>query len=409
MSYTPIKNEAAPNVPYFTPLQDPCAGTAANPQSDGKAPPKLFTPLKVRGLTFPNRIWYSADDGHMNDWHLVHLGSIATRGAGMTMTEAISVLPEGRISPQDVGLWKESQAAALKRVVDYVHSQNQIIGVQLAHAGRKASTNAPWLPHGLAPEEVGGWPNEIYAPSAIPFPGEGSPKEMTRQDIEKVKTAFGEAVKRAVSAGVDFIEIHGAHGYLLSTFMNPGSNTRTDEYGGSFENRIRLVLEVISIARANMPVTMPLLLRISGSDFMEYANQEHWGAEETKAFAKVLADKGEVDILDVSGGGVFAEAKFPPLTPAYQAKWAKAAKEAAGDKLLVTSVGRIYDGQIANDLLEKDGLDAIFVGRMFQKNPGFAWKMADDLGVEIKMAHQIGWPFTGRSSGPTAFIKPRKD
>lgn len=344
----------------------------------------------------------------MTDWHVAHLGSIATRGAGLTMTEAIGVQANGRITPQCVGLWKDSQIAPLKRVVDYVHSQNQIIGTQLAHAGRKASTNAPWLTNGLAPKELGGWPEDVVAPSAIQYPDYAVPQEMTKEQIEQYKKDFGDAVKRSVAAGVDFIEIHGAHGYLISTFLNPMTNTRTDEYGGSFENRIRLPLEVISVARANMPDTMPLLLRISASDYMERFGKEHWGIEESKAFAKILADKGEVDILDVSGGGVFAEAGLPARTDAYQAYLAIAIKQAVGDKLLVTSVGKINDGKLANDLLEKDGLDAIFVGRMFQKNPGFVWKLADDLGVEIKMANQIGWGFGGRASGPGAFIKPAK-
>ncbi|KAI5293783.1 hypothetical protein KEM52_005236 [Ascosphaera acerosa] len=412
---TAINTPAAPNAPFFTPHQTPPAGTAANPQSDGRPVPKLFTPLKIKGLTFPNRVWlaplcqYSAEDGHMTDWHLVHLGAVATRGVGMVIAEATAVQAEGRISPQCPGLWKDSQIAPLKRVTDYVHSQGQLIGVQLAHAGRKSSTNVPWLPNEVASAAAGGWPDEVYGPSELAWPAYGQPKAMTAADIARCKDAFAAAATRAVAAGCDFVQIHAAHGYLLSSFLNPRINTRADEYGGSFEGRIRLVLEVVERVRAALPADMPLMLRVSGSDFMEHlpAGEPRWGVEETRKFAKALADQGLVDLLDVSGGGVLPNASNPKYEPGYQVHLAAAAKEAAGDKLLVSTVGAITEGKFANEVLEKHGLDGVFVGRALQKNPGLAWQMADDLGLEIKQAYQYSWPYGGRAAGPHAFIKAK--
>ncbi|KAJ5965283.1 NADPH dehydrogenase afvA [Penicillium waksmanii] len=225
----------------------PPAGTARDPQTTGKPIPKLFKPLTIRGHTFQNRLGvapmcqYSAEDGHLTPWHMAHYGGIAQRGPGMIIIEATGVVPEGRITPGCSGLWKDSQIAPLKQVVEFAHSQGQKIGIQLAHAGRKASTVAPWLGGVTATNAVGGWTDNVKAPSAIPFAdGDIIPKAMTEDDIEEVKTAWVAAAERAVAAGVDFIEIHNAHGYLLSSFLSTSSNQRTDKYGGSFENRIRL-------------------------------------------------------------------------------------------------------------------------------------------------------------------------
>ncbi|PGH13303.1 hypothetical protein AJ79_03717 [Helicocarpus griseus UAMH5409] len=409
-----IRNEAAPGVSYFTPAQSPPSGTAADPQSDGRKPPKLFQPLKVRGVTFQNRIGlsplcqYSAQDGHLTDWHMAHLGGIASRGPGFTMVEATAVVPEGRISPEDSGLWKDSQIEPLRRVVEFAHSQNQIIGIQIAHAGRKASSLAPFLAaNDVATEEANGWPDNVKGPSDIPYwPRLAQPKAMTNQDIEDVKQAWGAAVRRAVKAGVDYIEIHNAHGYLLFSFLSPVSNNRTDEYGGSFENRIRLSSEIITITRQNMPENMPLFLRISASDWLEESRPdlESWKSEDTVRFAKILAEKGEVDLLDVSSGGNHPDQKIV-TGPCFQAHFAHAVKAAVGDKLLVSSVGTINNGVDANGLLEK-GLDVVMVGRLFQKNPAAVWQFAEDLGTEIKIANQIGWGFGMR--GPQAFLKMKK-
>ncbi|KAK2782790.1 hypothetical protein FQN52_000613 [Onygenales sp. PD_12] len=408
-----IRNEAAPGISYFSPYQNPPSGTAAAPQSDGSQPPKLFQPLKVRGVTFQNRIGlaplcqYSAQDGHMTDWHMAHLGGIAMRGPAFTMAEATAVLPEGRISPEDVGLWKDSQIEPIRRVVEFAHSQNQIIGIQLAHAGRKASSLAPFLAtNDVATEEAGGWPENVKGPNDIPFWDRlATPHAMTKQDIEEVKEAWGAATRRAVKAGMDFIEIHNAHGYLLFSFCSAVSNNRTDEYGGSFENRTRLSREIVSIVRQNMPKDMPLFLRISASEWLEKSRPDlpSWKSEDTVRFAQMLAEGGEVDLLDVSSGGNHPDQKIV-TGPCFQAHFAHAVKEAVGDRLLVGSVGSINNGVDANGLLEK-GLDFVLVGRLFQKNPAVVWKFAEDLGTEIKVANQIGWGFGMR--GSSSYMKTK--
>ncbi|KMU75459.1 NADPH dehydrogenase [Coccidioides immitis RMSCC 3703] len=409
-----VRNEPAPGISYFASYQNPKAGTAADPQSDGTRPPKLFQPLKLRGVTLQNRIGlsplcqYSADDGHLTDWHMAHIGGIALRGPGFMLLEATSVLPEGRISPEDSGLWKDSQIEPLRRLVEFVHSQNQTVGVQLAHAGRKASTLAPFLATGdIAVEAVGGWPDNIKGPSDIPYSRRmGQPKAMTKADIEEFKEAWGAAVRRAVKAGVDYIEIHNAHGYLLYSFLSPVSNNRTDEYGGSFENRMRLTLEIVDISRKNMPENMPLFLRVSATDWLEESRPDlpSWKLEDTVRFAQVLAEKGGVDFLDISSAGNHTDQKIK-IGPGFQAPFAIAVKKAVGDRITVGTVGSITNGKQANDLLENEGLDAVLVGRLFQKNPAVVWAFAEDLGVDIKLANQIGWAFATR--GSTGFLKLR--
>ncbi|KAL1958194.1 hypothetical protein VTO42DRAFT_5049 [Malbranchea cinnamomea] len=400
-----IRNVPAPNAPYFTPLQDPPAGTAKVPQPNGAPIPKLFQPLTVRKVTFHNRIFlsplcqYSAKDGCTTDWHLTHMGGIIQRGPGLAFVEAAAVLPEGRITPEDVGIWSDSHVPGLKRIVDFAHSQNQKIGIQLAHAGRKASTVAPWLSKGdTAAEEVGGWPNDVKAPSAMPFSDTFPvPTQMTKSEIRAVKDAFAAAVKRAVVAGFDVIEIHNAHGYLLHEFLSPVSNKREDEYGGSWENRTRLTLEVVDTVRSTMPTDMPLFLRISASDWLEGQRDEFpesWTLEDTVKLAPLLAQRG-VDLLDVSSGGLHPKQRIAG-GPAYQAHFAKAVKQAVGDRMLVSTVGAITDGVTAEKQLE-DGLDAVFVGRWFQKNPGLVWAFAEELGVDINVANQIAWGFHGRA------------
>jgi 2,4-dienoyl-CoA reductase-like NADH-dependent reductase (Old Yellow Enzyme family) len=403
-----IRNEPAPAISYYTPKQAPVAGTAKNPQSGNSRIPKLFTPLTLRSVTFQNRIFlsplcqYSAQDGHLTDWHLTHLGGIIQRGPGLTFVEATAVLPEGRITPEDSGLWKDSQIAPLKRIVEFAHSQGQKIGIQLAHAGRKASTVAPWLSMGdTAVEEVGGWPDGVKAPSALAFNDKfPQPKAMTKQDIEEFKSAFVAAVKRALEAGFDVIEIHNAHGYLLHEFLSPVSNKRTDEYGGSWENRTRLTLEVVQAARKVMPEGMPLFLRISASDWLDGQREqfpESWTEADTVRLAPLLAEGG-VDFLDVSSAGLHPSQKIK-TGPGYQAPFAKAVKKAVGDKMAVGVVGSITNGLQANELLEEGGLDVAIVGRMFQKNPGLVWTFAEELGTEIHIAHQISWGFGGRAGG----------
>lgn len=328
------------------------------------------------------------------------MGGIIQRGPGLATVEATAVTSHGRITPEDVGLWKDSQIAPLKRVVDFAHSQNQKIMIQLAHAGRKASTVAPWLSSGdVAGKDLNGWPDDVYAPSAIPWNEKhAQPKEMSLQDIQAFKDAFVASVKRALTAGFDAIEIHNAHGYLLHSFLSPAANTRKDQYGGSFENRTRLTLEVVDLVRAAIPKDMPLFLRISATDWLEEAGIEGWTSDDTVRLAPLLADKG-VDVLDVSTGGNHPK-QHPHVRPAYQAPFAFNVKKAVGDRLLVTSVGSITEGKQANDLLN-EGLDAVFVGRMFQKNPGLVFAWADELGQEVNMPNQIRWGFSKRGATQT--------
>ncbi|OJJ07167.1 hypothetical protein ASPVEDRAFT_46533 [Aspergillus versicolor CBS 583.65] len=344
----------------------------------------------------------------MTDYHIAHLGGIAQRGPGLMMVEATAVTPEGRITPQDVGLWKDSQIAPMKRVIDFVHSQNQKIGVQIAHAGRKASTIAPWMMSQgvIATEKVGGWPNGVVGPSDVPFHESFPvPKAMSKEDIEGFKKSWVDAVKRAVKAGADFIEIHNAHGYLLSSFLSPSANTRDDQYGGSFENRIRLSLEIAQATRDAVGPDVPVFLRVSATDWLEEnLPEQSWKLADSVKFAQALAEQGAVDLVDVSSGGVHAEQKVTS-GPAFQAPFAIEIKKAVGDKLLVATVGAITNGRQANQLLEQDGLDVALVGRGFQKDPGLAWTFAQHVDTEISMASQIRWGFTKR--GGTPYIDPK--
>ncbi|KAI0742427.1 FMN-linked oxidoreductase [Daedaleopsis nitida] len=403
----PLINAPAPNVPYFVPRQYPPSGTAFEEQPDEKSLPTLFQPLEIRGVEFQNRIWlaplcqYSSEDGVISPWQFAHLGGIFTRGPGLSFVEATAVLPEGRVSPECAGIWNETQAAAWARVVGFAHSQNQKIGMQLAHAGRKASTLAPFVHMGLvADEAAGGWPEDVIGPSDVSYSdGFPVPKALTKQGIKRIVKGFVDAAKRAVKAGFDVIEVHGAHGYLISSFLSPTSNKRTDEYGGSFENRIRLAVEVVDAVRAVIPPDMPLFFRISGTEWLEtvFPNEPSWRVEDTVKLAGVLADHG-VDLVDVSSGGNHPKASYPPLTnkEGYQVPLAEAVKKAVGGRILVSAVGKIHEGKFAQSVLDKGQADVIFVGRLFQKNPGVVWQFADDLGVQLHHSSQIGWAFQGR-------------
>ncbi|TFK48943.1 FMN-linked oxidoreductase [Heliocybe sulcata] len=385
-----IFNTPAPGISYFTPAQIPASGTL-DPAEQQK--PILFTPIKIRGLEFQNRIFlspmcqYSAEDGHMTAWHMAHLGGIFTRGPSLSIIEATA----------------DSQIEPMRKIVEFAHSQNQKIAIQLAHAGRKASTMAPWLNPGIvATEEQNGWPDDVWGPSAIPFHEQfPKPKALTKEGIERVKTGFVQAAKRALKVGFDVIEIHGAHGYLLSSFLSPQCNMRTDEYGGSFENRIRLLLEIVDAIRAVMPPTMPLFVRISASDWLEgvVPDDESWRTEDTVKLAGILAEHG-VDFLDVSSGGnSLKRRKVKAVSRPYQAHFAEAVKKAHGDKIIVGSVGGFDNGKVAEEVLQANQADVILVGSHFQKNPGAVWQFADDLGVSIHVAHQIEWGFRGRKKG----------
>ncbi|KAF9870991.1 putative nadh-dependent flavin oxidoreductase protein [Colletotrichum karsti] len=400
----PLDNVPQEGVPFFTPAQNPPAGTGLS-GSDAPAR-KLFSPLTIRGVTFQNRVWfspccqYSAKDGYATDWHLAHLGGILQRGPGLSIVEATAVQPEGRITPWDLGLWEDGQIAELKRIVEFAHSQNQKIGIQLAHAGRKASMLPPWISgNGMATKDNSGWPDEVYAPSPIAFADTyPTPKEMSVAQIQTFKEAFVASAKRALQAGFDVIEIHAAHGYLLNSFLSPVSNKRTDQYGGNFENRTRLLTELVDLVRKTIPESMPLFVRISGTDWLDQLRDEFpesWTVEDSGKLAGLLADRG-VDLIDVSSGGVHPRqgAGIKPEA-GYQVPLSKHVKKVAGDKVLVTAVGGIKTGELAEEVVQS-GIDAVFCGRPFLKNPGLVHAFADELDADVRMANQIGWGFLGR-------------
>ncbi|KAF4501384.1 oxidoreductase [Fusarium agapanthi] len=390
-------NVGAKNVPFYTPIQDPPAGTPWDVQPEGS----LFSPLKLRGLTLHNRIivspmcQYSAKDGYMTPWHKQHLGSFAARGPGLIITEVNAVSPEGRISPQDAGIWEDGQLEPLKEIVDFVHSQGARIAIQMGHAGRKASTVVPWLDRkNTAVKEAGGWPDEVVAPSAIPYsPDSLTPREMTSDGIAKFKQDWVAAVKRALKAGFDAIEIHAAHGYLLNAFLSPASNQRTDQYGGSFENRTRLLLETVKLTRDVVPEVFPLLVRMPGTDYLEFdSSLPQWHIEEAAKLGQILAANG-IDLIDISGGGLDSRQKITS-GPGYQVPYAAAVKKAVKDTVVaVTSVGMITSGKQAQGYLSDGSVDAVLVGRGFLKDPNLVWHWADELDVDIHVASQYGWGF----------------
>ncbi|KAI0906989.1 hypothetical protein F4823DRAFT_604998 [Ustulina deusta] len=412
MSTEVIDNIGVEGISYFSPLQDPPAGTGL--EANDRSIPKLFTPLTIRGVTFPNRLFlaplcqYSAKDGYANDWHLTHLGGIIQRGPGLSIVEATGVQSRGRITPQDVGLWEDGQIEPLKRITEFARSQGQKTAIQLAHAGRKASSVAPWLSsNATAVKEVGGWPDDLWAPSALAFSDKNpTPKAMTLDEIEEVKSDFVSAAKRAVKAGFDVIELHAAHGYLFHGFLSPLSNQRTDQYGGSFENRVRILLETTEAVRKAIPETMPLFVRLSATDWFEFDESskaefpETWTLEQSLRLAPLLAERG-VDLLDVSSGGAHAKgAQGIRPGPGYQAHFATAIKKVVGDTMAVSAVGGISNAKLAEELLQGRGgesaLDVVMAGRWFQKNPGLVIQYADELAASVKMANQIAWSFVGR-------------
>jgi 2,4-dienoyl-CoA reductase-like NADH-dependent reductase (Old Yellow Enzyme family) len=346
--------------------------------------PNLFDPLPIRDLTLPNRIVvspmceYSSIDGFANDWHLVHLGSRAVGGAGLIMTEAAAITPEGRISPQDLGIWSNGHIEFLSRSTRFIHSQGSVAGIQLAHAGRKASTYRPWDGDGAVPEESGGWKN-VVAPSAIPFASNYRvPQALTREGIEAVVHAFVEAARRAREAGFRVIEIHAAHGYLISEFLSPLANHRTDEYGGSFENRVRLLLEVVSAVRGSWPESSPLFVRISATDWAEGG----WTIDESVELAQLLKNSG-VDLVDCSSGGNTPPAKIP-VGPGYQTPFAERIRREA--KILTGAVGMITAPAQADHIIRTGQADLAIIAREFLRDPYWPLHAARDLG------HPAPWP-----------------
>ncbi len=345
----------------------------------------LFDPISLRGLTFANRVWvspmcqYSANDGVIGDWHMAHLGAFATGGAGLIVAEATGVVPEGRISIGCPGLYNDTQLQAWKRITDFVHTQGVKIGVQLAHAGRKAGTTRPGSDHHMATPEEGGW--QAVAPSPIAFPGYPEPRELSIDDIKALVKSFGTAARRAVEAGFDLVEIHAAHGYLIHEFYSPLSNMRSDEYGGSFENRTRFLKEVVSEVRSAIPEAMPLFVRISASDWSEGG----WSEGESILLAPELTAIG-VDLIDVSSGGNVSKAKIT-VGPGYQVHFADSIRNAGG--AVTSTVGMITDPLQAEEIISTGKADAIMMGREFLRNPRWPLHAAAVLGQEVKWPIQL--------------------
>jgi 2,4-dienoyl-CoA reductase-like NADH-dependent reductase (Old Yellow Enzyme family) len=343
---------------------------------------QLFTPLTLRGTTVPNRVWvspmcqYSSVDGLPNDWHLVHLGARATGGAGLVMTEAAAVSPEGRISPKDAGIWNDEQAEAWARVASFLSAQGAVPAVQLAHAGRKASTQVPWEGRGSVDPADGGW--QSVAPSPIGYADWRTPKELSEQGIADVVRSFADAARRADGAGFLVAEVHAAHGYLLHQFLSPLSNQRADGYGGDLEGRVRIVLEVVDAVRAVWPAAKPLLLRVSATDWADGG----WDLEQTVELARLLVGHG-VDLIDVSSGGLVPEQKIV-LGPGYQVPFARAVREGSG--LPTGAVGLITEPAQAEQVLAEGSADAVLLARALLRDPSWPLRAANELGVQVR------WP-----------------
>ena len=345
----------------------------------------LFTPLKIRGVEFANRLWvspmcmYSANDGIVSEWHRVHLGAFATGGAGLVVVEATGVTPKGRISVGCVGIWNDEQAQAFKPITEFSKSMGNKIGIQLAHSGRKGGTTRPGSDHQMATTEEGGWIAE--APSAIAYGNMPIPQALTVSEIQQLVQDFAAATKRAVNVGFDVIELHGAHGYLLHQFLSPLSNLRNDEYGGSFENRTRFLLETVKAVRGAMPDLMPLFVRISATDWVEGG----WDLEQSTQLSTLLKNNG-VDLIDVSSAGL-SDKQEVVAGAGFQLPFATAIRETTG--ILTSGVGLITTAEQANEVIREGKADAVFAGRAFLRNPRWALEVAHQLNAKAKWPHQI--------------------
>jgi 2,4-dienoyl-CoA reductase-like NADH-dependent reductase (Old Yellow Enzyme family) len=345
----------------------------------------LFEPITIRGITLKNRIVvspmceYSSQDGFANDWHLVHLGSRAVGGAALVIAEATAVNPEGRITHDDLGIWKDEHIEFLSRITSFIEKQNAVPGIQLAHAGRKASHHSPWKGGKALQPYEGAW--QTLAPAAIPFKdGDPAPAAMSKQQIQQVVNDFRSAAIRATRAGFKVLEIHAAHGYLLNEFMCLSSNQRTDEYGGSFENRIRIVVEVIDATREVWSKDLPLFIRISCTEWIEGG----WTIEDSIRFVQAIKEKN-VDLIDCSSGGNSHAQKIPGA-PLYQVPFAEAIKKQTGIK--TGAVGLITTSQQAEGILQSQQADLIVLARQFLRDPYFPLHAAKELGADISWPDQ---------------------
>lgn len=347
--------------------------------------PSLFDPISIRSVTIKNRIavspmcQYSATDGFANDWHLVHLGSRAVGGAGLVIMEATAVSPEGRITHGDLGIWKDEHISFLQRITSFIESQACVPGIQLAHAGRKASSHLPWLGGlPLGPSEN---PWQTIAPSAVPYKeGQPVPKEMSIDEIQQLLTNFKNAAKRVLKAGFKIIEIHAAHGYLINEFLSPLTNFRTDDYGGSFENRIRLLLEIVDTIRSEWPIDYPLFVRISATDWVDGG----WNMEDSIRLANILKQK-EVDLIDCSSGGNSHQQKIP-VAPLYQVPFAERIKKETG--MLTGAVGIITTSKEVEEVITNGQADLVLLARQVLRDPYFPLHAAKELQQDIKWPDQ---------------------
>jgi 2,4-dienoyl-CoA reductase-like NADH-dependent reductase (Old Yellow Enzyme family) len=340
--------------------------------------PSLFAPLQLRGLTLSNRVIvspmceYSSVDGFANDWHVVHLGSRAVGGAALVLTEATAVTPEGRISPQDLGIWSDAHVDVLSRITRFIRAQKRASGIQLAHAGRKGSTRRPWEGGGAVAE--GGWipVGPTNTPFAAGFP---VPRALAVPEINAITLAFADAARRALAAGFEVVEIHAAHGYLLHEFLSPLTNTRDDEYGGSFDNRLRFCLEVVDTVRAVWPERLPVLVRISATDWADGG----WDIDQSVELARRLKPRG-VDLIDCSSGGNIATAKIA-IAPGYQVPFAERIRREAD--IATGAVGLITEATQANAIIEEGRADCVLLARELLRDPYWPLRAARDLGAVI--------------------------
>lgn len=345
----------------------------------------LFDQMTIRDITLKNRIvvspmcQYTSTDGFASDWHLVHLGTRAVGGAALVMTEATAVEERGRISPSDLGIWKAEHLEMLGRIAAFVKEQGAVIGMQLAHAGRKASTHIPWEGSGAVNESDGGW--QVIAPSEIAFADNyPSPREMTRDDIEEVAASFALAAERALSAGIQVAEIHAAHGYLLHEFLSPVSNRRDDEYGGSLDNRMRFPLEVVRRVRKVWPERLPLFVRISATDWIDGG----WDLEQSIELARRMREEG-VDLVDCSSGGNVATARIP-VGPGYQTRFSERIRAEA--EIATSTVGMITSPAQADHVLRSGQADLVTLARQLLREPYWPLRAASELGAEVRWPDQ---------------------
>jgi len=353
----------------------------------------LFSPIKIRSVEVKNRLWvspmcmYSCEnqDGVVGDFHLAHLGSFAIGGAGLVMAEATAVNPEGRITPWCTGIWNQEQVNGWKKVTDLIRSLGSVSAIQLAHAGRKASTFRAWSGSGTVPQSEGGW--ETYSSTDRAFEGYAAPRRLATEEIAQLVDDFRSSARRSIEAGFDAIEIHAAHGYLMHQFLSPLANDRDDQYGGSLENRARLLLEVVTAIRKEIGDQMPLMVRFSATDYVEGG----WDQEQTNQVAAWARELG-ADLFDISSGGIITGVKIPS-GPGYQVPLAESAKVGSGGS--VSAVGQITNGGQAEEIITSGKVDVVMAGREFLRDPHFALRAAHELGVEVSWIDQYArgvWP-----------------